>query len=402
MFRVVTILGTRPEAVKLAPIILGLRRHPDRLTSLVCITGQHRQMLDQGLALFDIQPDVDLAVMAPGQTLPDLTARIVVQAAAALTRLRPDLVLVQGDTTTVMAAALAAFYQQIPVGHVEAGLRSYDRYSPFPEEINRRLTGVLSTYHFAPTERARQALLREGTPDSQIVVTGNPVIDALQLIRRRPRPPQAQAILEQAGVLNGQARRLILVTAHRRENFGPRLESICQGLATLAARNEDVVVVYPVHLNPQVEEIVYARLGGCERVLLLKPLAYDVMTHLMEAAYLVLTDSGGLQEEAPALGKPVLVLRTETERPEGVAAGTARLIGPWAEGIVAETERLLRDPQAYANMAQATSPYGDGRAAERIVDFVLRLATERPVETSASSVGPLTSSSFASQDAYPL
>ncbi len=377
-FRVVTILGTRPEAIKLAPIILALRRQAGVVESLVCVTGQHRRMLDQALGLFDIQPDIDLEVMEPGQRLPELTARVVVRVSEALAKLRPDLVLVQGDTTSVMATSLAAFYQQIPVGHVEAGLRSHDRYSPFPEEINRRLAGVLSTYHFAPTATARQALLREGTPDQHIFVTGNPVIDALQLIRRRPRPPQAQAILHQAGLLNGQARRLVLVTAHRRENFGPRLESICAGVATLAARNQDVVVVYPVHLNPQVQEPVYRLLGGCERVALVDPLTYDVMAHLLDAAYLVLTDSGGIQEEAPALGKPVLVLRTETERPEGVAAGTARLVGPWADQIVMEAERLLHDPHAYASMAQAASPYGDGRAAERIVAVILNLAAERP------------------------
>lgn len=372
MRRVLTILGTRPEAVKLAPVILALQEHPADIQALVCVTAQHRQMLDQVLQLFGITPDVDLDLMAPGQTLPDLTARVVTHVSAVLAALQPDLVLVQGDTTTVMAAALAAFYHKVPVGHVEAGLRSYDRYSPFPEEMNRRLAGALSTYHFAPTETARQALRLEGTPDERIFVTGNPVIDALHIIRRRPRPPQAQALLAQAGLLNGQsARKLLLVTAHRRENFGARFESLCHGLAEVAARNEDVAIVYPVHLNPQVQEPVYRLLSGRERVVLTGPVEYDVMTHLMDAAYLVLTDSGGIQEEAPALGKPVLILRTETERPEGVAAGTARLVGPWADRIVAETERLLHDSAAYLTMAQAVSPYGDGQAAQRIVAAIL-------------------------------
>lgn len=384
MLRVLTIVGTRPEAVKLAPVILALQQNPADIQSMVCVTAQHRQMLDQVLRLFGITPDVDLNLMEPGQTLPDLTARVITHVSRVLTTLQPDLVLVQGDTTTVMGAALASFYQRIPVGHVEAGLRSYDAYSPFPEEMNRRLTGVLSTYHFAPTETARQALLREGTPDERIFVTGNPVIDALHIIRRRPRPPQAQTLLAEAGMLNGRPeRKLLLVTAHRRENFGARFESLCQGLAEVAARNSDVVLLYPVHLNPQVQEPVYRLLGGRERVVLTGPVEYDVMTHLMDAAYLVLTDSGGVQEEAPALGKPVLVMRSETERPEGVAAGTARLVGPWADHIVTETERLLHDPAAYEAMAQAVSPYGDGEAAQRIVAAILSTRREAGAQATA-------------------
>lgn len=387
MLKVLSILGTRPEAVKLAPVILELQKHPEAIQSLVCVTAQHRQMLDQVLSLFGIAPDVDLDLMEPGQTLPDLTARVVVGVNHVLDKLQPDLVLVQGDTTTVMAAALAAFYQKIPVGHVEAGLRSYDPYSPFPEEINRRLASVLSAYHFAPTETARQALLREGVADAHIFVTGNPAIDALHLIQRRPRPAQVDVLLAQAGLDRGHPdRKLLLVTAHRRENFGERFESLCNGLAQVAARNEDVVLLYPVHLNPNVQEPVNRLLRGRARVVLTEPVEYDVMTHLMAAAYLVLTDSGGIQEEAPALGKPVLVLRTETERPEGVAAGTARLIGPWADRIVTETERLLRDPLAYQAMARAVSPYGDGHAAERIVTVVLAAHRARPASVEAKTV----------------
>lgn len=369
--KVLTVFGTRPEAIKLAPVLLELEKHRDRVVSSVCVTAQHREMLDQVLHLFNITPDIDLNLMQPGQQLPELTAWVITKVSAALEKEKPDVVLIQGDTTTVMATALAAFYQKIPVGHVEAGLRSYDRYSPFPEEINRRIAGVLSTYHFAPTETARRALLREGVSDELIFVTGNTVIDALQMIVRRPMPITARDLLSRAGVLSKSDRKLILVTAHRRENFGERFESICRGLKALAERNTDVVILYPVHLNPNVQEPVYRILGGMERVILTDPVEYNVMAHLMNAAYLVLTDSGGIQEEAPALGKPVLVLRTETERPEAVKAGTARLVGPDADRIVAETERLLRDSTVYETMAKAVSPYGDGHAAERIVRVLL-------------------------------
>ncbi len=371
MLNILSIFGTRPEAIKLAPVVLELHKHPGKFRSRVCVTAQHRQMLDQVLGLFGIRPDVDLNLMEAGQSLSDLTARVVAQVSNVLDRERLDAVLIQGDTTTVMAAALAAFYHKIPVGHVEAGLRSHDRYSPFPEEVNRRIASVLSTYHFAPTETARQALLREGVPDKSIFVTGNTVIDALHMIVRRPCPNLAASLLARASANGaGDPCRLILVTAHRRENFGQRFESICLGLRSLAQRNPDIAILYPVHLNPNVREPVYRILGGVERVILTEPVEYDVMVHLMNAAYLVLTDSGGIQEEAPALGKPVLVMRTETERPEAVEAGTAKLIGPYAEHIVAETERLLRDQAAYRQMAQAVSPYGDGHAAERIVQVL--------------------------------
>jgi UDP-N-acetylglucosamine 2-epimerase (non-hydrolysing) len=378
MLNVLSIFGTRPEAIKLAPVILELEKHPGQVRSRVCVTAQHREMLDQVLHLFGIAPDFDLDLMQPGQSLPDLTARVLTRVSKVLEVEQPDVVLVQGDTTTVMAAALAAFYQQVPVGHVEAGLRSRNRYSPFPEEINRRVAGVLSTSHFCPTETARQALLREGVDERSVYLTGNTVIDALHLILRRPMPEAAHRLLERAGVsVNGSgqgpaSRRLILVTAHRRENFD-RFEEICRGLEAVAARNPDVAILYPVHLNPRVQEPVYRILGDVERVYLAPPVEYDVMAHLMNAAYLVLTDSGGLQEEAPALGKPVLVMRTETERPEAITAGTARLVGPDAGRILEEAERLLHDPAAYDEMAHAVSPYGDGHAAERIIRVLLDL-----------------------------
>ncbi|MSP12975.1 MAG: UDP-N-acetylglucosamine 2-epimerase (non-hydrolyzing) [Chloroflexi bacterium] len=373
--RVLTIFGTRPEAIKLAPVILELQNHPAQIQSRVCVTAQHREMLDQVLNIFQIVPHIDLDLMRPGQALADLTARVLVELDKVLRAEQPDVVLVQGDTTTVMAAALAAFYHKISVGHVEAGLRSYHRYSPFPEEVNRRIASVISRYHFAPTDIARQALLREGIPDTDIYVTGNPVIDALQLIIQRPLPDVARQLLQQAGILSDGGDRsplkLILVTAHRRENFGAPFESICRGLKAIVERHPDVVLLYPVHLNPNVQEPVYRLLGQVDRIFLTAPVEYDVMAHLMHAATLILTDSGGIQEEAPALGKPVLVMRTETERPEGVEAGAARLVGPDESRILAETENLLRDPTAYRRMAQAISPYGDGRASQRIVAALL-------------------------------
>ena len=373
MLNVLSVLGTRPEAVKLAPVILELAKHPDHIRSRVCVTAQHREMLDQVLDLFGIVPDVDLNLMQPGQTLPELTARVIRQMSVVLQGERPDIVLVQGDTTTVMAAALAAFYQQIPVGHVEAGLRTHNRYSPFPEEINRCIAGVLSTLHFAPTETARRALLREGVADGSIHVTGNTVIDALLSIVDRPQPAFVAELLDQVGWQGvEQAPRLVLVTAHRRENLD-RFDEICQGILSLVQRNPAVVVVYPVHLNPRVREPVFRILRDVERVVLTDPVEYDVMAHLMHAAYLVLTDSGGIQEEAPALGTPVLVMRTETERPEAVEAGTVKLVGPVAERIVHEAEGLLHDPQAYRQMAQAVSPYGDGHASERIAEVLIAL-----------------------------
>lgn len=370
MKKVMTIFGTRPEAIKLAPILIELGNYPD-VQSRVCVTAQHRQMLDQVLGLFGITPDIDLDIMTPGQSLATITARVVEGVDKVLEQEKPDVILIQGDTTTVMASALAAFYRNVPVGHVEAGLRSGNISSPFPEEMNRRVAGLASHLHFAPTERAVQALRLEGVPNERIFLTGNTVIDALYMILARPVPQEAKQLLNQAGIYgNSGDTKLILVTAHRRENFGVRFESLCRGLKAVVERNPDVVIIYPVHLNPNVREPVYRILGKHKRVILTKPVEYDVLSHLMKASYVVLTDSGGIQEEAPSLGKPVLVMRTETERPEGVEAGTAKLVGPFEDRIIEETEILLKSETAYANMAKAVNPYGDGRAAERIVDII--------------------------------
>jgi UDP-N-acetylglucosamine 2-epimerase (non-hydrolysing) len=364
--RVLSIFGTRPEAIKMAPLVRELEKYPDRIESRVCVTAQHREMLDHVLDIFDIEPDIDLDLMRPGQSLPELTARVILRLTGVLEQESPDCVLVQGDTTTVMTAALAAFYQKIPVGHVEAGLRTHNRYSPFPEEMNRRIADVLTTLYFAPTQTAAAALRREGVADDDIYVTGNTVIDALLWVVDKPEPPDVSHMLAR---LNG--RRLVLVTAHRRENFGPSLEAICIGLRELARRNPEVVIVYSVHLNPNVQDPVYRILDGEERIHLIHPLPYLSFAHLMNRAHIILTDSGGIQEEAPALGKPVLVMRWDTERPEAIEAGAAKLIGPDTNAIVRETERLLYDRDAYRQMANAVSPYGDGHAAERIAQVLL-------------------------------
>ena len=372
MKKILTIFGTRPEAIKLSPVILELQKYP-QFESRVCVTAQHRQMLDQVLKLFSIVPDIDLDIMTPGQTLADVTSRVILGVDQVVHRERPDLILVQGDTTTVMAAALASFYRGFKVGHVEAGLRSGNLHSPFPEEMNRRVVSTVSSLHFAPTDGAVRALQREGVPEKNIFLTGNPVIDALQMIASRSLPEEARQLLAKAGVVgNCSDPKLILVTAHRRENFGERFESLCRGLKAVVQRNEDVVLIYPVHLNPNVQTPVYRILGGQERVMLTNPVEYDVLANLMKSAHIILTDSGGIQEEAPSLGKPVLVMRTETERPEGVEAGTAKLVGPFEDRIVEETELLLRNRAAYEQMARAVNPYGDGHAAERIVDAIRR------------------------------
>jgi UDP-N-acetylglucosamine 2-epimerase (non-hydrolysing) len=374
--RVLSVFGTRPEAVKMAPVV-GALAHTPGVTSQVCVTAQHRQMLDQVLNLFNILPDVDLDLMQPDQNLADLTAAIFTHLDPVLVRLKPDWVLVQGDTTTVMAAALAAFYRRIRVGHVEAGLRTEDKWQPFPEEINRRLASVTADLHFAPTAWARQNLLRENIPPERVIVTGNPVIDSLQMVASLPPSPGAIDLLKQVGLQPGSKSspadpRLLLVTAHRRENFGQPLENICHALKALAEiYGKSLQVTYPVHLNPNVQEPVYRLLNGIPNIHLLPPLDYLPMVHLMKRATLVLTDSGGLQEEAPGLGVPVLVMRQVTERPEGIEAGTVRLVGTDTERIIMETRRLLDHPEAYASMAQAINPYGDGHAAERIVQAIL-------------------------------
>jgi UDP-N-acetylglucosamine 2-epimerase (non-hydrolysing) len=366
--RVLSVFGTRPEAVKMAPVVQELKRTPG-VEAKVCVTAQHRQMLDQVLGLFAIQPDVDLDLMQEDQSLAELSAAIFTHLDPVLERMRPDWILVQGDTTTVAVASLLAYYRRIRVGHVEAGLRTHDKWQPFPEEINRRVAGVVADLHFAPTEWARRNLLGEGVPEASVVVTGNPVIDALQVVAARPEPAEVTSLLDGLGI-DGHGKRLILVTAHRRENFGSPLENICAALQDLAGRG-DVEILYPVHLNPNVQEPVHRRLGGTAHITLLPPQDYLPLVHLLKHASLVLTDSGGIQEEAPAFGVPVLVLRAVTERPEGVEAGVLRLVGTATETILAEASRLLDDPAAYAGMARAVNPFGDGHAAGRIVRTLL-------------------------------
>jgi UDP-N-acetylglucosamine 2-epimerase (non-hydrolysing) len=377
--RVLSIFGTRPEAVKMAPVVKALAATPG-IESRVCITAQHRQMLDQVLGLFGIQPDVDLDLMRQDQSLAEITANIFTHLDPVLSRLHPDWILIQGDTTTVMASALLGYYHRIRVGHVEAGLRTGDKWQPFPEEINRRVASVVADLHFAPTEWSRQNLLREGISPGQVVVTGNPVIDALQSVANLPPTSEVQALFDTIGIddpsnfsgNNNPSKRLVLITAHRRENFGKPLENICLAIRQLAEIYRDSVrFVYPVHLNPNVQEPVYRLLGNLSNVNLLPPMDYFPWVHLIKRATLLLTDSGGLQEEAPGLGVPVLVMREVTERPEGLEAGTVRLVGTDAGRIIFEARRLLDDSQAHAAMAHAANPYGDGHAAERIVRAIL-------------------------------
>ena len=365
MHKVLVVFGTRPEAIKLAPVVKALRRN-GTFDVRVCVTAQHRQMLDQVLALFDITPDVDLDLMQPGQDLTDLTARVLVGMRGVLHDWRPKLVLVQGDTTTTFAASLAAHYQKIAVGHVEAGLRTGNLYSPWPEEMNRRLTTVLAALHFAATPWARDNLMREGVAADVVHVTGNTVIDSLLEVFARLEADQAlrTAMEQQFGFLQS-GRKLVLVTGHRRESFGQGFERICLALRALGER-DDLEIVYPVHLNPNVQEPVRRILGASPRIHLIEPLEYLPFVYLMSRAWLIVTDSGGIQEEAPSLGKPVLVMRETTERPEAVSAGTAKLVGTDREQIVREAARLLDNAEAYLAMAQAHNPYGDGKAAERI------------------------------------
>lgn len=362
--RVLSVFGTRPEAIKMAPVVAALAAD-DRFDSRVCVTAQHREMLDDVLGLFAIEPDHDLAVMQPGQTPNEVAAAVLSRIDPVLRSEAPDWVLVQGDTTTVMATALAAFHLRIRVGHVEAGLRTGDRWQPFPEEVNRRVATLVTDLHFAPTERARDNLLREAVADEDVILTGNTVIDALLDVAARPFEPAGS-------VLQGipfEDRRVVLVTSHRRENFGAPLRSICTAVADLARAYEgDVHVVYPVHPNPQVQAAVSETLVGVDGVTLLSPLDYLSLVQLMKRSHLILTDSGGIQEEAPSLGVPVLVLRDVTERPEAIDIGAARIVGADAEVIGKEARRLLDDPQAYAAMAKGVNPYGDGHAAERIRD----------------------------------
>ena len=367
---VLVIFGTRPEAIKLAPVIEALAAEPT-LAPRVCVTGQHREMLDQMLTVFGIRPHHDLAVMQPDQDLFDLTARTLTGLRAVLDAERPAAVLVQGDTTTAMAASLAAFYRRIPLGHVEAGLRTGQAYDPYPEEMNRRLTTLLATWHYAPTVRAEANLLGEGIAADRILVTGNTIVDALHgIVGRLERNPAACTPAVPPEQLAG--RRLVLVTGHRRESFGAGLRSICLALRDLAERHPDVVIVYPVHLNPAVQRPVREMLAGLPNVVLTAPLDYLPFVDLMRRAHLILTDSGGLQEEAPSLGVPVLVMRETTERPEAIAAGTAELVGTQRDAIVAAATRLLTDASAHARMRTAQNPFGDGAAAGRIAAHLAR------------------------------
>lgn len=365
--KVMAVFGTRPEAIKMCPLILAMKKYPDYIEPVVAVTAQHREMLDQVLHLFGVTPDYDLNIMTVGQTLYDVTGRALSGLAEVLAGEKPDLVLVHGDTTTTFVGALAAFYAQTPVGHVEAGLRTGDKYSPFPEEMNRRLTDVLTDFHFAPTLTAKGNLLRENVPLEKIFVTGNTVIDALAKIVN-PDYTFGEQVLQQ--IVDGK-KRLILLTTHRRENLGAPLHHVYRALKKILADHDDVEVIFPVHKNPKVREIVQEELGHLAQVHLIEPLDYEPFANLMAKADIVLTDSGGIQEEAPALGKPVLVLRDTTERPEAVAAGTVKLVGTEFADVFAETERLLNDPAYYRIMSEACNPYGDGNASERIIRIIL-------------------------------
>ncbi|HBE9082180.1 MULTISPECIES: non-hydrolyzing UDP-N-acetylglucosamine 2-epimerase [Serratia] len=366
--KVLTVFGTRPEAIKMAPLVHALAQD-DAFESRVCVTAQHREMLDQVLRLFEIVPDYDLNIMKPGQGLSEITCRILEGIKGVLEDFKPDVVLVHGDTTTTMATSLAAFYQRIPVGHVEAGLRTGNLYSPWPEEANRKLTGHLAMYHFSPTENSRQNLLRESLRDDHIFVTGNTVIDALLWVRDRiMHNPELRSSLDQRYPFLDANKKLILVTGHRRESFGGGFERICSALAEIARQHPDVQVVYPVHLNPNVSEPVNRILKGIDNIILIDPQDYLPFVYLMTRSYLILTDSGGIQEEAPSLGKPVLVMRDTTERPEAVDAGTVQLVGTDVAKIVDAVTRLLTDEGEYHAMSRAHNPYGDGHACQRILE----------------------------------
>jgi UDP-N-acetylglucosamine 2-epimerase (non-hydrolysing) len=378
--KILIIFGTRPEAIKMAPLVKALQACPTDFMTQVCVTAQHRQMLDQVLDLFDIQPDFDLDIMQSNQNLYDITASVLLKLKIVLDKYQPDLVLVHGDTTTTLTASLAAFYQRIPVGHVEAGLRTYNLYSPYPEELNRQVTSKITHYHFAPTAGSRQNLLQENIPAEQIVVTGNTVIDALLWVQAQiqtspQRRQQLEAILAKQINFDLESTKFILVTGHRRENFGRGFENICQALKQIAERQPEVHIIYPVHLNPNVREPVQRILMDLENVHLIEPLDYEPFIYLMSRAYLVLTDSGGIQEEAPSLGKPVLVMRETTERPEAVEAGTVKLVGTASETIITEVLRLFEDSGAYTRMARAHNPYGDGQACARIVKTLKEFMT---------------------------
>ncbi|KGN83579.1 non-hydrolyzing UDP-N-acetylglucosamine 2-epimerase [Porphyromonas gulae] len=384
MKKVMLVFGTRPEAIKMAPLVKEFQARANEFDTVVCVTGQHREMLKQVLELFDIKPDHDLEIMKEGQDLYDVTTRVLLGVREVLKKTKPDVVLVHGDTTTSTAAALAAFYQQIPVGHVEAGLRTHNIYSPWPEEMNRQLTGRMATYHFAPTELSRDNLLAEGIAADRVFITGNTVIDALQQVVTRVkgdadlRKEVARKLLQSGYDVDrlDKGRRLVLITGHRRENFGEGFLNICRAIQTLSKRFPEVDFVYPMHLNPNVRkpihEIFGDNLGGLDNLFFIEPLEYLQFVTLMDRSSIVLTDSGGIQEEAPGLGKPVLVMRDTTERPEAVKAGTVKLVGTDYNQIVGNVEKLLTDEAAYAEMSRANNPYGDGKACSYIVEALTR------------------------------
>jgi len=381
MKKVLLVFGTRPEAIKMAPLVKAFEDSHDMFEYRICVTAQHREMLDQVLELFEITPDYDLDIMKPGQDLYDITSHVLLGMKRVLTDFQPDVVLVHGDTTTTSAASLAAFYQQIKVGHVEAGLRTGDIYSPWPEEANRQITGVLATYHFAPTVTSQENLLKENKKRENILVTGNTVIDALfwALEKIKSTPTLEEEIIEQLSAMDYTLkpdRRIMLVTGHRRENHGQGFVRICEALKEIAIQNPSVDIVYPVHLNPNVQEPVHALLSDLDNVYLIPPLQYEQFIYLMDRSYLIITDSGGVQEEAPSLGKPVLVMRDTTERPEAVEAETVELVGTDKQKIIDTTQQLINDKRAYERMSRAHNPYGDGSASQRIVDF-LRQETGR-------------------------
>ena len=368
MIKVMTVFGTRPEAIKMAPVVLELQKHADRIQTIVAVTAQHRQMLDQVLDLFQITPDYDLDIMSQGQTLYDITTKSLMGLKDVLAKEKPDLVLVHGDTTTTFAGALASYYQQVPVGHVEAGLRTGDIYSPFPEEMNRKLTGAIAAIHFAPTATAKANLLKENVNPSHIYVTGNTVIDALMTTVAGD-----YGFGDDLKDVDFHNHRVILLTTHRRENLGEPMRHIYKALRRIIEEIPDTEIVFPVHRNPLVRKVVEEELAGVDRIHLIDPMEYEPFANLMSLSSLVLTDSGGIQEEAPSLGKPVLVLRNTTERPEAVEAGTVRLIGTDKDVVYAETKRLLTDQDAYDAMSNAVNPYGDGKASQRIVQAILHV-----------------------------
>lgn len=365
--KVMTVFGTRPEAIKMAPVVLELKKYPDLITPIVAVTAQHRDMLDQVLNLFNIKPDYDLNIMAQGQTLFDITTKAMNGLNGVLTKEKPDIVLVHGDTTTTFAGALAAYYHETAVGHVEAGLRTYNKYSPFPEEMNRKLTGAIADLHFAPTDTASGNLKAEGTDEEKIFVTGNTVIDALH----KTVKDDFKFDDEKLANIDYEHKRIILVTTHRRENLGEPMRHVYKALKDIVNEFDNVEIVFPVHKNPKVREVVNEELGNVDGVHLIDPLDYEPFANLMHRAFLVLTDSGGIQEEAPSLGKPVLVLRDTTERPEAVKAGTVKLIGTERQRVYEETKYLLTDHDEYERMANTCNPYGDGKASKRIIEAIL-------------------------------